>query len=137
MFTIEFSTFIALVTVLVAIIFFLLIIKSKPSANQVLEMKEVGAEIVQQIQECVKNFECEKAELDRRIDEIKKMQLVQKDDAKPFREQEQKLSVKKESNSEIVRMHRAGYKVEEIAKMLNIQRGIIEVSLNFENLEAR
>lgn len=137
MFTVDLSTFIAAITVLVSVIFFLIIIKSKPKKSQVEEMQDAGAEIVEQIQQCIRQFEEEKIQLEKKISEIKDAQSNFLKESNLTIEKKNKVTAKKENNSEIVRMHREGHTIEEIAKLLNVQRGIIEVSLNFEKLEAR
>jgi uncharacterized membrane protein YhiD involved in acid resistance len=140
---VDIPTLMALIIVCLFVSFLILVSKSKPSKSQVLEMEKSGVEIVNMIKDQVSCLQKEKVELEERFKEIKHYLNVQKNE-QGFKEKEEQVakieeSILKEDNegTKIVELYKEGYSIAEIAKILDIQKAVVEVSLSFENIDMR
>lgn len=144
--TVSVSTLIAVVLSFLFIIFFLMIFRSKPTKNQVEEMKETGWEIVNQIQLYLDKLAEEKEVIEKKLEEMKAIEqtvlTAEKEERKENAAQPDYADVlvaNKTMNQKerIVALYQEGHPSEVISEQLRVQKGIVEVILNMEKMKKR
>lgn len=150
MFDVPVSTLVSVILAFMLIIFFLLVLKTKPKKSEVHEMKETGWEIVNEIQLHLEKLAEEKELIDQKLEQMKAIEqtiLKAKEEAIVLNDpmkapaQEEK-EAKKEihfavtktpsQKQQIISLYNAGHAITEIAEQLHIPKGIVEVVVNMQ-----
>lgn len=126
---------ISVIILCVSVIYFHLVVQSKQTkkSNQQIKALEL---ILEEIEMYAKQIESNKKYVEEKVEEYQlrssllqdKVQLVEtKKEVAPPKSKDRS---KKE---QIIEMHNNGYSVEEIARKLELQKGVVEVSINMAN----
>lgn len=160
MFSIKFSLIIASIIILFFIFVFFIVfawVKKSNVKNEKSEaekIEEMGWEIVKQIQDIMDDFQNEKEELDEKImmmrnleknilsksaEPLKEVKVVEKENKEEKRNNEENSLLTEEyvvdDKSLILKNFKEGKSVEVISKELGLNKGLVEVIINFNQLK--
>ena len=138
--TVGMSTFVSVVIVFLAIIFVLLVMSRKPTKIESDKMKEAGLQVAEEIkrnaEKYIQQIELQKKEINKKLEQLKQIQYaIQYGKDNPSLSQGETITKSFDQQQEINNLFEEGYSIEQISRILHIQKGMVEVSLNMSRMK--